>query len=344
MIRRSLAVGSIALTGLLLVAGAVRSTGAASDGVAALALVALGAVLGVAIAAAAVYLYRSDVRTSHTARIAGWNALGVALLGVIMLLAGTAPGVSIPGYVVVDVLGVSSVAHVLIGYNDVRRIRAQELAQQRRTLAVVNRLTRHNLRNRTQVLTGHASLLVDGAEDDGTREAAETVQRVADDLADVHGELAVIQDALNDEAPEGSVDLRSVIEDVLAPYRETYPEGTFEVDVPAGTAVRGDDQLTTALDHLVENAVEHGSEGDPAVTVTAERDGDGVTVSVRDRGAGMADHEVDVLTERSEISQLEHGSGLGLWVVKTVADRYGSDFDIDTGESGTTVRLDLQAA
>ena len=344
MIRRILAVGSVALTGVALVAGAVSNAAGADGSGVALALVVLGGVLGVAILAGAVYLYRSDVATTHTGRIAGWNLLGVALLGVILALARMAPGVEIPAYVVVDVLGVSSVAHLLIGYNDVRRIRAQELARQRRTLAVVNRLTRHNLRNRTQILTGHASMLAEELDDPDHRAAAETIRDTASELADVDGELAAIQTALNGDRPTETVDLGEIVERVLAPYRDRYPDGEFAVDVPAGLAVHGDDQLRTTLDHLVENAVEHGSDGDPYVRVSAESDGDIARIRVSDRGPGVPDDEVAVLTEQQAISQLEHGSGLGLWVVKTVAERYGGDLSVENGDEGATVSVGVPTA
>jgi signal transduction histidine kinase len=375
MIRRTLAVGSVALTGVALVVGAVsNAAGAEGDGLV-LALVALGAVLGTAIVAGAAYLYRSDVATAHTARIAGWNLLGIALLGVILALARLAPGVDIPAYVVVDVLGVSSVAHLLIGYNDVRRIRAEELARQRRTLAVVNRLTRHNLRNRTQILTGHAAMLAEELDDDDQRVAAETIRATAAELSDVDGELAAIQTALNGDPPTDTVDLADLTEDVLSPYRDRYPNGEFAIDVPDGLAVRGDDQLQVTLDHLVENAVEHGStsprsqtsedavehgstssrpgaddavehgsDGEPYVRVSADLDGEIARIHVTDRGPGVPDDEVAVLTEQREISQLEHGSGLGLWVVKTVAERYGGDLSVENGEDGATVSVGVPAA
>jgi signal transduction histidine kinase len=344
MIRRGFAVASIAVTGLGFVAGAVASYPGSDTGAVTTVLVALGAVMGLAIVGGAAYLYRSDVRTSHTLRIAGWNLLGVALLGLIIVLATTAEGVSIPGYVVVDVLGVSSVAHLLIGYNDVRRIRAQELARQRRTLSVVNRLTRHNLRNRTQVLTANASLLVESDDDDENRDVAETVRDTASDLADIHGELETIQRALNDTPPSDSVDLRDVVDGVVASYREDRPEGTFEVAVPDGLAVRGDEQLVAAVDHLVENAVTHGSPEEVFVRVAAERDGDTVTLSVTDRGPGIPETETAILSDEREETQLEHGSGLGLWVVKTVAERYGGSLGFDTDGKGTTARLRVGTA
>jgi len=343
MVRRTLAVGSIALTGLGLVAGAVASYPSGAGAVT-LVLVVLGALMGAAIVGGAAYLLRSDVDTDHTLRIAGWNLLGVALLGLILVLATTAEGVEIPGYVVVDVLGVSSVAHLLIGYNDVRRIRAEELARQRRTLSVVNRLTRHNLRNRTQVLTARASQLVESVDGPDEREAAETIRDTAQGLADVHGELATIQRALNDKAPTGTVALHDTVEEVVGRYHEATSEEAFEVAVPEELSVRGDEQLRTAIDHLVENAVTHGSPDEVFVRIDATAADGTVELAVQDRGPGIPENESAALDDDQEASQLEHGSGLGLWVVKTIAERYDGEFEIGAGEDGTTATLRVPAA
>jgi len=342
MISRLLAVGSIAGTGVALAVGGAASLGVV-PGTTAAVLAVLGVALGAALVAGSALLYRSDVRTRHTARIAGWNLLGAVLLGAILVLAVHGAGVSIPLYVVVDVLGVSSVAHVLIGYNDVRRIRAEELARQRRTLAVVNRLTRHNLRNDTQVLTASASQLAAELDDPDHRALAERIRDGALDMASINEELEQIQDAIDGESPDESVELADAVASVLADYREAHPDGTFEADVP-DVAVRMDHRLETALDHLVENAVEHGSEGDPFVRVTATVEGDAVSVSVRDRGPGVPEAETAVLTGEREISQLDHASGLGLWVVKTIADTCGGDLSFDRSDEGGVVSLSLPRA
>jgi len=342
MIRRVLAVGSIVLTGTALGVGGVVSLRDASKPIA-VGLAGLGVALGVALAAGGAYLYRSDVRTVHTARIAGWNLLGAVLLGLILVLAVAGAGVAIPLYVLVDVLGVSSVAHVLIGYNDVRRIRAEELARQRRTLAVVNRLTRHNLRNDTQVITASASQLAAELDDSDHRATAERIRDGALELATINEELQAIQTAIDSDPPEESVSLGDTVESLLDDYRAEYPDGTFESDFP-GVSVAADSQLETALDHLVENSVEHASDDDPFVRVTADVEGDTVTVSVHDRGPGLPEEEVAVLTGERAISQLQHASGLGLWVVKTIAETYGGDVTFGTTSEGGVVSLSLARA
>lgn len=46
-----------------------------------------------------------------------------------------------------------------------------------------------------------------------------------------------------------------------------------------------------------------------------------------------------------EITQLQHASGLGLWLAKWVADRHGGDLELlAASPDGTTVAIDLPTA
>jgi len=64
---------------------------------------------------------------------------------------------------------------------------------------------------------------------------------------------------------------------------------------------------------------------------------------VSDDGPGVPDHELAVIDEGAE-SALEHGSGLGLWLVDWGANTLGGDVTFDVDESGTTVTVTLPAA
>ncbi|MFC6736794.1 sensor histidine kinase, partial [Halolamina salina] len=105
-----------------------------------------------------------------------------------------------------------------------------------------------------------------------------------------------------------------------------------------------DPALPDALEELVENGVVHGAE-EPAVTVTAARENGRVAIEIRDNGPGIPEEEYQVVTGDTEITQLTHGSGLGLWVAQAVVD--ADDWRLDFGaptEGGTVVTLRLPAA
>lgn len=93
---------------------------------------------------------------------------------------------------------------------------------------------------------------------------------------------------------------------------------------------------------LLDNAVRHGGP-DPTVTVAVETDPDGVAVSVTDDGPGVPETELAVI-EAGEETPLEHGSGLGLWLVRWGRDRLGADLSFDVTDDGTTAVLGLPRA
>ena len=332
---------SVSATGVLVFAIALSVVWNGAVSLYDVALVGIALVVGLTLVAAGAALVVLDaLRTDHVLRVAGWNALGVVVLGIVLALVSASPSVSLPPVVVADVLGVSAVAHVLIGVNDVRRIRVGELARERQKLAVLNRIVRHNLRNDAQVLLGNAEALLGELDDDRHRGMADSIAGKATSLASMNEKLGKFQAAIeHDPSDERSVDLTDLIESVVEELRESFPEATIETDVPAGLAVEADDKLGDALSEAIENAILHGG---GEVRVGATRHGGDVDITVTDEGPGIPEHELSSIAADAEITQLDHGTGVGLWVVRTVVDAYDGTLTFDT-EGGTTMTIRLTA-
>ncbi|MFB6128518.1 MAG: sensor histidine kinase, partial [Halorhabdus sp.] len=301
-----------------------------------------GVVVGLTLVAAGAALVVLDaLRTDHVLRVAGWNALGVVVLGIVLALVAASPSVSLPPAVVADVLGVSAVAHVLIGVNDVRRIRVGELARERRKLAVLNRIVRHNLRNDAQVLLGNAEVLAAELDDDRLGGMADAIATKATGLASMNEKLEAFQAAIeHDPDAERAVDLREVVDAAVTDLTAEYPDADVRTELPESLAVRADDKLADALGEAIENAIVHGG---GTATVSAERADGHVAISVADEGPGIPDHERGSIDADTEITQLEHGTGVGLWVIRSVVDAYDGTLSIDASD-GTTVTIRLTAA
>jgi signal transduction histidine kinase len=81
--------------------------------------------------------------------------------------------------------------------------------------------------------------------------------------------------------------------------------------------------LDVAVGNLVSNALRHG---DGTVTVSADATEGEVRVSVSDEGPGMPPEFVDVAFDRfsrADTSRVGEGSGLGLALVRAVAESHG---------------------
>jgi signal transduction histidine kinase len=99
--------------------------------------------------------------------------------------------------------------------------------------------------------------------------------------------------------------------------------------------VNASPHLQIAVENLLENAVVHNDSERPRATVRID-DSDGLQLIVSDDGTGIPAQEITVLEERSE-SALEHGSGLGLWLVKWIANRSNATLEFETDAEGTDV-------
>jgi asparagine N-glycosylation enzyme membrane subunit Stt3 len=150
-VRRAAACGVVALTGFALLVpnlAPLTTPGTPAVGV---ALSVASSVVCVALVAVAAALYRSGFSTRNTVRIAAWNLLGVVVLGGVMLaLLAYQRTAGLLGdshlFAVSSLLSVGALAHVIIGVYDARRVRAEQLARERRRISVLNRVLRHNSR------------------------------------------------------------------------------------------------------------------------------------------------------------------------------------------------------
>ncbi|MFB6092558.1 MAG: histidine kinase N-terminal 7TM domain-containing protein [Haloquadratum sp.] len=185
-----------------------------------------------------------------------------------------------------------------------------EYRRQQQRLKVLNRVLRHNIRTETNIIHGYA--------DRFSGQAAEIVQERAmriDELGE-KGRQAI---ELFDEAhgsPE-PLSLTAMVEQAVETVRDEHA-ATVDVDPPS-TDAEVASVCRYVFANLLENAASHGADGDANVRVDVEVGAESARVSVLDEGPGIDESEIAVLESGTETA-LEHGSGLGLWIVKWGVD------------------------
>jgi signal transduction histidine kinase len=223
----------------------------------------------------------------------------------------------------------------------------------RQRLAVLNRVLRHNLRNEMTVVMGYAGELADSLPDAEAR-MARTIERRSAALASLGEQARELEAMLDvDSGSTSTVVLDDLVSDVVTDAVPGDADADLDLDVPAALAVETNERvLRVVVETLVENAVEHNDASTPWVGVSARHattDGgettvgaaaEGVVLTVRDNGPGIPPHELAAVDDGAETA-LNHGSGLGLWVVHWGSRWLGADVDFETDSTGTTVRLRL---
>ncbi|WP_042665430.1 PAS domain-containing sensor histidine kinase [Haloferax sp. ATB1] len=219
-------------------------------------------------------------------------------------------------------------------------ITESELTRQR--LGVLNRMFRHNLRNRMNVIEGYAELIrrnAAGVTDEELTDAAETIVEAASELVALSEKAQTVSDALESEATPRRVS--ALVESAVSRAESTYPESTIRTDIETGLFARVDSRVGAALDELIANALKHGGETVHIDVYRTEDDDSKLVVRVADDGPGIPDEEWRVI-KRGEETPLEHGTGMGLWLVHWVVKKAGGSMELEPSPlGGTAVTLKL---
>ena len=145
--------------------------------------------------------------------------------------------------------------------------------------------------------------------------------------------------------------LLPLLESIVEIYAEVALERgqTLALRPPAGTLlpVRGDRELLVQLfANLVENALRHGGDG-VAVTLSIEGQAHEMVVKIADTGPGIPDEERNKVFRRLyrlDKSRSTPGSGLGLSLVKAIADLHGAAIELADNHPGLMVVISFPAA
>jgi signal transduction histidine kinase len=171
--------------------------------------------------------------------------------------------------------------------------------------------------------------------------------------------LAMVEQVLratavrNRAAMKEQLDFCSIVRDTVELARLRHNLGPDQLkfeDTPNEpiTILGSSDELSTAVRNLIDNAVKYSGDNKFVELELATPDMDSVLLQVRDRGVGIPKTELKRIFRRfyrvpGRTSGLVKGTGLGLFIVRSIARRHGGDaFAQSEGEglgSTFTIRL-----
>ena len=252
--------------------------------------------------------------------------------------------------------GVATALNVLAEENQ----RARELEGQ-----VISRLTQldrakdefvstvsHELRTPLTSISGYIELFEDGFADALTSQQQSmlgVVKRNVDRLRTLIEDLLTLSRVESDafRTSFDLVDLSVLTSDVVGDVEDMAARAEVRVrasGLDRSVLVRGDaGQLSRAMLNLVTNAIKFSPVGGEVWVRLVERD-DEVVFSVVDHGIGIPGDELGLLGTRfyraSNAVEAEiTGPGLGLRIVRTIAENHGGRLDLDSSEGEGTVAL-----
>ena len=227
-----------------------------------------------------------------------------------------------------------------------RTVVCQEVTQERereQRLSVLNRVIRHNLRNEMTVILGHAELVAARTEDPDLATSAGRITGSAERLLATGDKAREFERIRGNQTGAKQVDVAKLVADVAAGLDTEYPGATVEVDMGAGITTRRTTDpsvLSLVVTSLVENAIAHNDTDTPRVRISfTERTG-ALDIRINDNGPGIDAHELAPLENGVE-TDLEHSTGIGLWVASWGVKMLGGELEFTDTSDGTEVVVSL---
>jgi two-component system, OmpR family, sensor histidine kinase SenX3 len=293
--------------------------------------------------------------TSRTRAIVFFIALGVCLVGLALFL-----NVS---WIVVNwrrdvplVLGIIFFGVIIAGVVVNTIFLVREIRRNEQQDSFLNAVT-HELKTPIASIRLYLETLQSRGIDDAQRREFYRIM-----LEDADRLLATVEQVLKaGEARQGSrqehwqeVDFAKIVEETaeLARLRHNLPPQTmrFAAEARGELLVMGKpEELRTAVFNLFDNAIKYSGEQKDIVVDLASAERDTIVLSVRDRGIGIPRPELKRIFSRfyrvPNSGQVK-GTGLGLFIVRAVARRYGGDAYAESeGEGrGSTFTISLPRA
>jgi two-component system OmpR family sensor kinase len=210
----------------------------------------------------------------------------------------------------------------------------------------------HEIRIPLTVIRGEAELLLrrDTGDDPdrcaalaAIEEEAARLGRLMDDLLTLNYSKSGLR--LRPQA----VDLRTFLRGFIERYAEAWLERALRLQIEDDISLTVEvdqDSMTRILLNVVDNAARYSAAGTP-ITITVGRDAERVVIAVSDEGPGMSAEEAERVFDRfyrGSTGREQRGMGLGLSIVRALAEAGGATVTLDTApDRGTTVSISLPA-
>src|SRR5712691_3286472 len=206
----------------------------------------------------------------------------------------------------------------------------------------------HDLKNPLGVILGRTEIMKEmiaatGALDDNMLAQIAYVRNAANQLTEMVDDLVsdAMADALDITIRREPVDLAGLVQEVADANRPlaARKQQTIAVSAPPDHIASCDaDRIRDAIDNLESNAIKYSPLGG-TIDLLVGRSADGISVEIRDQGAGLSPEDISRLFGRfqrlsAKPTAGETSTGLGLSIVKRIVDLHAGQITVESAGPG----------
>ncbi len=191
----------------------------------------------------------------------------------------------------------------------------------------------HDMKNKFQIIQGYLELIDE--EFDLPEEADKyfnKIKKSSNVVIDLIHKVRTLQKA--EEEDIGEIEIKSVLQDAVERCEPIAEEKGIDILTEFSTQERvyAGPVLEEVFTNLIENSIYH-SEG-KTIKVMVENLEDEVLSRIEDDGKGVPEEKKEKIFDKGYTTDEEKGTGLGMFLVKTLIERYDGKVEVKDSELG----------
>ncbi|MFA9517427.1 PAS domain S-box protein [Halopenitus sp. H-Gu1] len=209
-----------------------------------------------------------------------------------------------------------------------------ELERMNEELAILNRVVRHDIRNDMSIIHGWAEILEEYVDETGT----EYLEKVINSSEHIIELTEITRDYVevlssDEEADVHPTKLKPMLEKEITLRQEAHSDAEITVrgSIP-DVEVRANEMLSSVIRNVLNNAVQHNDKDTPVVEIDVEEREEDVRMAISDNGPGVPESKRDAIFGKGERDLESSGTGIGLYLVRTLIDQYGGDIRVSDND------------
>ncbi|GAA0294466.1 PAS domain-containing protein [Halarchaeum salinum] len=225
------------------------------------------------------------------------------------------------------------ITHYLGFQQDVTQRKRRELR-----LSVLNRVLRHNFRNKMTVIRGYAERIETG---ESAPEDAEKIRRAADELLQIGTQMYEFDTLVADgEAEDEVFDVIPLVRSEVDALRKHVPNSDIATDLPEHAVITSHPSLRAALRGFFSLFEDDAT---VKLDIAIHEQNDRVRLTVTDRSDVLSRHDIEIVARDTE-TPLEHLDRLEPWLLRWAVEQSSGEFGVETAHQYPTVTMHLNAA
>lgn len=238
-----------------------------------------------------------------------------------------------------QILGTTTVLHDITAVKEMDRMKSDFVS-----------MVSHEIRSPMNSLLAQIKIILDGLAGDVTDKQRQILERASGKVNNLVNLVSELLDLAKIEAGMvgrelSELEIKGLLQEQVEFHLAGAEQRKIEIQLNCADelpAVQADKQgMEEVLTNLITNAIKYSPEGG-SITVSAEIDGDSVSIKVSDTGYGIPEEDLaEIFTRFYRVKDKNtreiHGTGLGLAIVKSIIDAHQGSIRVESKpDHGTT--------